>query len=50
MEAEILRCTKMLSNPGFVSKAPQAKIDEEKAKLEKYKARLLEIEKLLKEF
>ena len=26
----------MLSNEKFVSKAPQAKIDEEKAKLEKY--------------
>lgn len=26
----------MLSNEKFVSKAPQAKVDEEKAKLEKY--------------
>lgn len=26
----------MLSNPGFVNKAPEAKINEEKAKLEKY--------------
>ena len=34
---EIERCEKMLSNTGFVNKAPQAKIDEEKAKLEKYK-------------
>ena len=34
---EIERCEKMLSNPGFVNKAPQSKIDEEKAKLEKYK-------------
>ena len=25
------RCEKMLSNPGFINKAPQAKIDEEKA-------------------
>ena len=31
------RCEKMLSNPGFINKAPQAKIDEEKAKLAKYK-------------
>ena len=30
----------MLSNPGFVNKAPKAKIDEEKAKLEKYKEML----------
>ena len=34
---EIERAEKMLSNPGFVNKAPQAKIDEEKAKLDKYK-------------
>ena len=37
IEFEIARAEKMLSNPGFVSKAPQAKIDEEKAKLAKYK-------------
>ena len=37
IEFEIQRAEKMLSNPGFVSKAPQAKIDEEKAKLKKYK-------------
>ncbi len=40
IEFEIARAEKMLSNPGFVNKAPQAKIDEEKAKLEKYKAML----------
>ncbi len=34
---EIERAEKMLSNPGFVNKAPKEKIDEEKAKLEKYK-------------
>ena len=33
---EIKRCEGMLSNERFVSKAPQAKIDEEKAKLAKY--------------
>ena len=37
---EINRAEKMLSNPGFVNKAPQAKIDEEKAKLAKYKEML----------
>lgn len=37
IEFEIQRAEKMLSNPGFVNKAPQAKIDEEKAKLAKYK-------------
>ena len=42
----------MLGNEKFVSKAPQAKIDEEKAKLEKYtqmmaqvKVRLAQLEK-----
>ena len=37
IQSEIERCEKMLSNPGFINKAPKAKIDEEKAKLEKYK-------------
>ena len=40
IEFEIARAEKMLSNPGFVNKAPKAKIDEEKAKLEKYKEML----------
>ena len=40
IEFEIQRAEKMLSNPGFVNKAPKAKIDEEKAKLEKYKEML----------
>ena len=30
----------MLSNPGFVNKAPEAKIKEEKEKLENYKKML----------
>ena len=40
LEAEVLRGEKMLSNPGFVNKAPEAKINEEKAKLENYKQML----------
>ena len=40
IEFEIQRAEKMLSNPGFVNKAPQSKIDEEKAKLEKYREML----------
>ena len=40
IEFEIERAEKMLSNPGFLNKAPQAKIDEEKAKLQKYKEML----------
>lgn len=40
LEGEIKRCNGMLSNPGFISKAPQAKIDAEKAKLQDYENRL----------
>lgn len=40
LEAEVLRAEKMLSNPGFVNKAPESKIQEEKDKLEKYKEML----------
>ena len=47
--SEINRANKMLSNPGFVSKAPAAKIEEEKAKLEKYEEMLKTIEKRLQE-
>ena len=43
IEFEIQRAEKMLSNPGFVNKAPKEKVDEEKAKLEKYKAMLEKI-------
>ncbi len=37
LEAEVQRGEKMLSNPGFVNKAPEAKIQEEKNKLANYK-------------
>jgi len=40
LEAEVARAKKMLSNPGFVSKAPEAKINEEKEKLSKYEEML----------
>lgn len=49
MQAEIKRCEGMLNNPNFTSKAPQAKIDEENRKLNEYKSRLEEINKLLSE-
>ena len=49
IEAEIERASKMLNNPGFVSKAPEAKIQEEKDKLEKYQEMLKNIEGRLKE-
>ena len=40
LEAEVLRATKMLSNPGFTSKAPESKIQEETEKLAKYEEML----------
>ena len=40
LEAEVQRASKMLSNPGFVSKAPAQKIEEEKAKLARYEEML----------
>ena len=40
IEFEIQRAEKMLSNPGFVNKAPKEKVEQEKAKLEKYKEML----------
>ena len=48
LEAEVARCEKMLSNPGFVNKAPESKINEEKAKLEKYKEMLEKVKESLK--
>ena len=46
--AEIERATKMLSNLGFVNKAPESKINEEKSKLAKYQEMLKSIEERLK--
>lgn len=40
LQAEVARAEKMLSNPGFVNKAPESKIQEEKDKLTKYKEML----------
>ena len=47
LEAEVARCEKMLSNPGFVNKAPEKKIQEEKDKLGKYKEMLKKVEERL---
>ena len=43
LEKEVQRGEKMLSNPGFVTKAPEKKIQEEKQKLENYQAMLKEV-------
>ncbi len=49
LESEVQRGEKMLSNPGFINKAPEAKINEEKEKLANYKELLVSvIEKLNK--
>jgi valyl-tRNA synthetase len=47
LESEVQRGEKMLSNPGFVNKAPEAKVNEEKAKLENYKEMLKTVEERL---
>ena len=46
--SEVERCEKMLSNQGFLSKAPEKKIQEEKDKLKKYKEMLTKVEERLK--
>jgi valyl-tRNA synthetase len=47
LEGEIKRCNGMLNNPNFVGKAPAAKIEEERAKLEKYTGMLATVEERL---
>ena len=47
LHKEIARCNGMLNNEKFTSKAPQAKVDEEKAKLEKYSNMLAQVEERL---
>ena len=48
LTAEVERAQKMLSNPGFVNKAPEAKIQEEKEKLAKYQEMLKAVEERMK--
>ena len=47
LQSEVERCEKMLSNPGFINKAPKTKIEEEKSKLAKYKEMLAKVEERL---
>ena len=47
LNGEIKRCEGMLGNEKFISKAPQPKIDEEKAKLEKYQQMLAQVRERL---
>lgn len=45
IKSELLRGDKMLNNPAFIAKAPEKKINEEKAKREKYLKELAEYQK-----
>ncbi len=47
LEGEIKRGEGMLSNANFVAKAPEAKIKEERAKLENYKSMMAQVEERL---
>jgi valyl-tRNA synthetase len=47
---EVKRVEGMLSNPNFVNKAPEAKLVEERAKLEKYTSMLAQVEERLEHF
>ncbi len=50
LEKELKRSNAMLSNEKFLSKAPQAKIDEEKEKLKGYEKMMGEVQERLKVF
>ena len=47
LQGEIKRCEGMLGNERFISKAPAAKVEEEKAKLANYKQMLEQVEERL---
>ncbi len=47
LTGELARVNGMLGNERFVSKAPEAKIAEERAKLEKYTAMMKQVEEQL---
>ncbi len=47
LEGELKRVNGMLANEKFISKAPQSKIDEEKAKLEKYTQMMAQVKERL---
>ncbi len=49
LSSEIARGEKMLSNDNFISKAPAAKVEQEKMKLENYQAQAASVEARIKE-
>ena len=50
LEGELKRVNGMLSNPNFVNKAPEAKLAEEREKLEKYTFMMAQVEERLAHF
>ena len=50
LEGELKRVTGMLANPNFVNKAPEAKLAEERAKLEKYTDMMRQVSERLEHF
>ncbi len=50
LQNELKRSHAMLNNPNFVSKAPAAKLEEEKQKLEKYEKMMEQLRQQLKRF
>lgn len=50
LEAEVIRSTKMLNNPSFITKAPAEKVKNEKEKLINYQKQLQEVKSLLERF
>ncbi len=49
LEGEIKRCNGMLSNPNFLKKAPEAKVNQEREKLEDYRKKYEIVEAKLKQ-
>lgn len=49
LKKEIARCSGMLGNPNFVNKAPAAKVEEEKEKLQKYEEMMEKVNMQLKQ-
>ena len=47
LQGELARVNGMLNNERFISKAPAAKIEEEKAKLEKYQQMMAQVQERL---
>ena len=49
LKKEIARCQGMLGNPNFVNKAPEAKVNSEKEKLQKYEEMMEKVNLQLKQ-